>query len=258
MPCAFQVVLCCLALLLLDVEAQTAPQNIIPPTSAPTTIPTVDPTPSPTFQVVPTATPTASPTRRAWNAQEAKERQALKDLYTAAGGTNWIVPDAVGGHKDWTNTQAPHCDWFGITCTRRYNSAGGYTEAIVTTIDLASCGLVGSVPESIGDLAELQNLRLFSNKLEGTIPPTLASLSQLKILWLHENRLSGTIPAGLATLNSLHQLRLDSNELTGDLPSGLGDPALQPHMEMLITYKNRLGASQVTPPGCGHQFRCGV
>jgi len=145
-----------------------------------------------------------------------------------------------------------------VTCTRRHHIGGNYTEGIVTTVDLASCGLTGSISSSIGDLKELQNLRLFSNKIEGTIPLSLSLLTNLKVLWLHENKLTGTIPSNLATLSQLQQLRLDSNQLTGDLPAALGDPAQQPNMEVLITYNNLLGVSQITPLGCGHQFRCGV
>jgi len=129
----------------------------------------------------------------------------------------------------------------------------------VQTLNLADMNLVGvihTVPW--GDLQGLENLRLFSNKLSGPIPNSLATLTGLRVLWLHQNELTGSIPTGLASLHQLEQLRLDSNQLTGALPAGLGDPANQPRMQVLITYKNGLGEGQATPLGCGHQFRCGV
>ncbi|MEK6932766.1 MAG: hypothetical protein AABW56_03140, partial [Nanoarchaeota archaeon] len=46
-----------------------------------------------------------------------------------------------------------------------------------------------TIPESIGNLFNLQILSLYNNKLT-TIPESIGNLSQLKLLYLHSNKLS--------------------------------------------------------------------
>jgi RHS repeat-associated protein len=82
--------------------------------------------------------------------------------------------------------------------------------------------LTGSIPASLGNLAELQYLYLYKNKLSGPIPEALGRLSKLLGLNIGENQLTGSIPASFAQLRSLSILGLGQNKLTGTIPPYLG------------------------------------
>ena len=63
---------------------------------------------------------------------------------------------------------------------------------------LANNKLSGPVPEEIGRLKKLTDLRLNRNQLSGPIPGSLAGTASLQVLRLDHNRLVGPIPTGLA------------------------------------------------------------
>ncbi|WP_420635000.1 leucine-rich repeat domain-containing protein [Candidatus Palauibacter sp.] len=89
------------------------------------------------------------------------DRPALVALYEATSGPNWINS---GG---WL-TYAPLGEWHGVDA----DSMGR-----VTGLDLAGNGLVGQVPESLGELARMTRLRIGSNALLGRLPQSLTRLS---------------------------------------------------------------------------------
>ena len=93
---------------------------------------------------------------------------------------------------------------------------------VVAVEDAWPAFLTGSIPESLGQLDQLQVLDLGGNALTGTIPPELAQLGQLRELSLGHNQLTGTIPQSLGQLGRLRVLDLTDNRLTGDVPSELG------------------------------------
>ena len=84
--------------------------------------------------------------------------------------------------------------------------------------------LRGSIPASLGDLAKLRELYLYNNELTGPIPD-LGSLTILTILSLGGNQLTGEIPDSLGGLTSLTILSLWGNQLTGEIPEELGNLA---------------------------------
>ena len=63
---------------------------------------------------------------------------------------------------------------------------------------LANNKLSGSIPEELGRLKKLIDLRLNRNELTGPIPASFANSSALQVLRLDHNHLVGTIPPGLA------------------------------------------------------------
>eukprot|EP01083_Nonionella_stella_P027908 76867_1 len=84
------------------------------------------------------------------------ERNALIDLYSATNGDNWTT--------SWQTVQLKTgdiCNLRGVKCN---------DEAHVCSIDLSSNGLVGTIPDSIGQLTDLHGLDLGGNNLRGTIP----------------------------------------------------------------------------------------
>ncbi|GLT35376.1 hypothetical protein SLA2020_098350 [Shorea laevis] len=138
------------------------------------------------------------------------------------------------------NNSTDHCSWPGITCdsygsvteihTRYYLEVG---EIRLTTLnfsafpdlillDLANQGLNGSIPPTLGDLAELRTLSLGNNQLSGSIPSEIGKLHNLATLDLSNNFLSGEeIPSELGNLTNLSYLDLSHNQLTGSIPPAL-------------------------------------
>ena len=126
----------------------------------------------------------------------ASQRQALIDLYNSTNGSNWYDAEnwRNGDDTDF-NDIGTECTWFGVTCNGTGDS--------VTGLNLNDDDLSGSIPASIEDLADLQNLELSSNQLTGSIPPELGNISALGQLQLSFNQLSGSIPSELANLTAL-------------------------------------------------------
>jgi Leucine-rich repeat (LRR) protein len=70
---------------------------------------------------------------------------------------------------------------------------------------------IREVPESIGNLTQLQALNFCDNLIE-KIPSTIAKLHNLKTLSLHKNRFR-TLPPELISLRNLTEISLRDNPL---------------------------------------------
>jgi RHS repeat-associated protein len=95
-------------------------------------------------------------------------------------------------------------------------------------LNLNGVELIGSIPVSIGQLADLEYLYLSSgftsptNKLTGSIPAMINDLDKLKVVEIHGQNLTGNIP-DIGDLHDLEILDLGSNALTGSIPSRIGN-----------------------------------
>ena len=100
-----------------------------------------------------------------------------------------------------------YCDWPGVGC-----SANGR----LTQLSLASMGLAGSIPPSLGSLTRLQKLDLSGNGLTGQIPDSFAApaMNALQTLLLDSNRLSGTLPAALKALAAISNWSFFGNQFS--------------------------------------------
>lgn len=119
-------------------------------------------------------------------------------------------------------------------------------------LSLISCNLVGPLPEFLGEMTSLSELRLSFNRISGGIPASfnnsvlqvlwlngqtgggmtgpidvIASVVSLTSVWLHGNHFSGTIPANIGDLTSLKDLNLNSNKLVGLIPDSLASMELE-------------------------------
>jgi hypothetical protein len=81
--------------------------------------------------------------------------------------------------------------------------------------------LTGFIPPEIGQLTNLQSLRLSQNSLTGNIPPEMGNLRQLQTLDLSSNSLQGRVPVQLAQCTLLETLQLQRNQLQGLIPDQL-------------------------------------
>ena len=88
------------------------------------------------------------------------DRQALETLYEATGGADWT---RSGGWLEDDDLG----EWWGVQ-----------TDPVgrVSVLDLADNGLSGHLPEALGRLANLRELRIRGNPLVGRLPVSLASV----------------------------------------------------------------------------------
>lgn len=156
---------------------------------------------------------------------------ALVDLYNNAGGTSWT------NHANWI-TKMPVSTWYGITLdanSRVYQialSKNNITGTLPTSlgnltnlnnIDFSNNSITGNIPSTVGSLNSLQSINFSSNKLNGSIPATIGNLGNLVKLDLTSNQFTGTILVSLINLSNLQVLLLGHNQLTDTLPSLLGN-----------------------------------
>ncbi|GLT30552.1 hypothetical protein SLA2020_053460 [Shorea laevis] len=123
-----------------------------------------------------------------------------------------ISNDPYGIFKSW-NDSIHFCEWEGITCSRRRDT--------VTTLDLSSRGLVGSLSPFLGNLSFLQEIRLFNNSFRSGIPPEVGRLFRLQTLFLNDNSFEGELPSNLSHCSNLIVLEIGNNKLEGKLPMEL-------------------------------------
>lgn len=143
----------------------------------------------------------------------------LRDIYLDTDGDNWLNKTGWPTASDFATNSIPPAltdmsTWYGVTL----NANGCISELI-----LGGNNLVGTIPNSIGDLGELKKLSLRQNKIGGTIPLTIGNLLTLENLWLDYNKLIGNIPTTIGNLTELKTIDLDFNQLTGGIPSSIGN-----------------------------------
>ncbi|TQD86717.1 hypothetical protein C1H46_027740 [Malus baccata] len=86
------------------------------------------------------------------------------------------------------------------------------SECRITGIRMSNLGLTGTIHESVGNLTSLTYL----------IPDTIGNLKNLQVLYLQYNCLSQRIPRSFGSLMNLTELDLSENQLYGPLPKSLG------------------------------------
>ncbi|KAI3855885.1 hypothetical protein MKX03_011540 [Papaver bracteatum] len=130
---------------------------------------------------------------------------------------NEITEDPLGILSSWNdrNNSLHFCEWTGVTCSLRHRSR-------VTSIDLRSQRLVGSISSHIGNLSFLKTLNLFNNSLHGEIPQQIGRLSRLTSLNLSNNSMEGEIPHNISHCSNLIHLNISGNNFLGIIPKELG------------------------------------
>jgi Leucine-rich repeat (LRR) protein len=134
------------------------------------------------------------------------ERDALIDLYNFTNGVGWF------GINNWNDVAGTECAWYGVTCDAVENN--------VTGIELTARKLLGPIPASIGNLTQLETLRLEYNDID-SIPPEIGSLVNLQTLNLFANDIP-SLPPEIGDLSGLQWLSLAANPMTS-LPDEIGN-----------------------------------
>jgi|GEM_PF-365669 len=131
---------------------------------------------------------------------------ALIDLYNSTNGAQWT------NKTNWLSGKIS--TWYGVTIVNNR----------VAKLVLNGNNLVGTIPQSIGDLRALNWLYLYSNNLSGGIPTSIGNLTALTQLFLHANpNLGGGIPSSIGNLTSLNYMYIYRCQLTGSIPSSIGN-----------------------------------
>ena len=90
-------------------------------------------------------------------------------------------------------------------------------------LQLANNKLTGVLPEYIGKhLVELRYLNAYQNQLSGPLPDSLFELAHLEELRLQQNQFTGSIPGSVGSCTALTLLDVSMNGITGALPSSIG------------------------------------
>ncbi|RCV10053.1 hypothetical protein SETIT_2G080800v2, partial [Setaria italica] len=112
--------------------------------------------------------------------------------------------------------------------------------SISSILDLSYNLLEGPLPAEVGNLVNIEELRLSGNKLSGAIPDAIGNCKVLEILFLDglsllnltDNKLNGSIPGNLATITDLKELYLAHNNLSGTIPELLGNSTSLLHLDL--------------------------
>ncbi|KAJ4869280.1 putative LRR receptor-like serine/threonine-protein kinase [Raphanus sativus] len=86
-----------------------------------------------------------------------------------------------------------HLMWDGLTCSNTTISR----PPRVTSLNLSSTGLTGTIAAAIQNLTQLETLDLSNNKLTGEVPEFLGNIKSLLFIDLSGNDLNGSIPQSL-------------------------------------------------------------
>ncbi|KAE8688970.1 hypothetical protein F3Y22_tig00110945pilonHSYRG00010 [Hibiscus syriacus] len=97
-----------------------------------------------------------------------------------------------------------------------------------------SNSLIGEIPGSIGNLANLLFLYLYANELSGSIPQQIGMLKSLNDLDLSENNLVGSLPHSVRNLTGLHYLGLFDNKISGSIPKEVGMLSSLTYLKLFI------------------------
>ncbi|GER57349.1 receptor-like kinase [Striga asiatica] len=120
---------------------------------------------------------------------------AADDASVMAQLAKSISPSPPG----WTGPN--FCKWQGISCD---------SSARVTSINLASKSLTGTIPSHLTQLSALKTLSLQRNKLSGPLPP-LSDLPSLQEAYLDENNFESFPTGFLSGLTSLQTFSIQNN-----------------------------------------------
>ena len=151
----------------------------------------VSPNVTTTYRITATGADGQTATASATVTVAVSEREALRALFDALGGSGW-------SHSNNWRTDTPLGDWYGVEVDSQGRVIGLRMAVWVDTEDggreKLGNGLTGVIPPELGSLPHLRVLDLSHNQLEGPIPAQLGSLSSLQVLDLRGNQLTGPIP----------------------------------------------------------------
>lgn len=162
---------------------------------------------------------------------------AVRALYKALDGPNWVRK---------LNFDKPVTEWHSDLVFAKVNGetrltqlkfndnnmSGEVPAEIGALTELTYLGLnrkttlpgiiIGTLPESIGNLRKLETFYIAYNGLTGDFPIGVTRLASLSVLYMNDNQLSGNLPEELGNLTEITNLRLQKNNFSGAIPESIG------------------------------------
>ncbi len=159
----------------------------------------------------------------------------LRSLFMEANNISGQIPLEIGGMasledfrfgENSINGTIPSTISSASNLRRIFGEGNNLTGSLPTelfSLDLlflwlSRSSISGTIPNEIGNLANLKSLRLSESKLVGEIPAEVGNLDNLQDIYLYDNELSGEIPPQLGNLTNLERLYLHNNQLEGCFP----------------------------------------
>lgn len=140
-------------------------------------------------------------------------------LATFAYSTN---VDQWNSRLNWLNWSVDECQWFGITCGGQSviaidlpsNQLSGPVPAEISLFQdslrilvLSSNSIIGIIPTAIGNLVNLEELRIDRNDFAGMLPTSIGRLQRLRLFYLEHNpAIRGEFPQSVVSMDSLEEL----------------------------------------------------
>ena len=143
---------------------------------------------------------------------------ALVAIYKASNGANWKedrvwdLTKSLDALKEDGKTPL----WYGVT----------FKDGRVTALKLLANTITAEweLPSAIGDLKQLTDLRINTNKLKGSIPEEVYDLTKLNYLYFQTNLLTGELSSKLGNLTELTEIYVNGNSnLAGEIPASVGN-----------------------------------
>lgn len=192
---------------------------------------------------------------KAPNSRLLNEREILQNIFNACGGYFWL-------RKDFWNTKADICDWYGVGCSNRRvvllnlenNNVTGFfppsafylsklqllwlsnNQVTVTfanirsaseLLDLMLYNTSLKLLTSIGEASSVTRLDLGANNFDDKrFPGGIFRLKNLRVLSMAGNSFFGQLPVSLSSLPYLRSLDLSHNKFNGSVPSWSNNVAL--------------------------------
>ncbi|PHU18833.1 hypothetical protein BC332_09984 [Capsicum chinense] len=155
---------------------------------------------------------------------------------------NGMLPASTGNLSTFLRT------FFAISCKiqGRIPDVVGNLSSLLD-LRLSGNNLVGSIPSTFGNLRNLQCFNLSNNKLTGFIGDQICKLQNLGDNYFGQNKLSGSLPNCLGNITSLREIHLSSNKLSSSIPPNIGN--LQDLVVFDLSSNNRVGS---LPPEIGN------
>ncbi|CAL5060222.1 unnamed protein product [Urochloa decumbens] len=92
----------------------------------------------------------------------------------------------------------------------------------ISHLDIGDNLLVGKIPDSIGQLKRLKELRLYRNHMSGELPSALSNCTNLETIDLKYNKFSGELTKfNFSNMINLRKLDLLRNNFTGTIPESI-------------------------------------
>ncbi|KAL9329141.1 hypothetical protein ACSQ67_004144 [Phaseolus vulgaris] len=109
--------------------------------------------------------------------------------------------DPTDALRSWEPGVITPCTWLHVTCN---------AESSVIRLDLGNANLSGQLVPELGQLPNLEYLRLSKNSLSGKIPVGLTTIDTLQVLDLSYNNLTGNVPID-GSFSSFTPISFDHN-----------------------------------------------